>query len=131
MGMSLIGVMLFVGGNLSFDLRDWRALLWGGLCLFASVFSFRNLKAGQPLCWLSWDGNFWSIPNLLPEKQSEEASNAQYEIHVHLDFQSLLFVSLTNTLGQRQWFWLRQNSFPDRWHGFRCAVYSRSEDLSS
>jgi hypothetical protein len=48
-----------------------------------------------------------------------------------LDLQHLLYVSLQNKQGQRQWFWLSQDTFPDRWHGFRCAVYSRSEELSS
>ena len=55
-------------------------------------------------------------------------------LQVHLDFQRWLFVSLAQppsvnpfALAQRKWFWVSQQNFPERWHGLRCAVYSRSD----
>jgi len=129
--MSLTVGMLIVASHFSGDLWGWRTLLLSAVWVFISGLSFRNLRNGQSPCWLSWDGQLWRIQTLLPDHPTAAALQACYAINVHLDLQHLLFVSLQNKQGERQWFWLQQGTFPERWHGFRCAVYSRSEDLSS
>jgi hypothetical protein len=62
--------------------------------------------------------------NRLP---TDPPSSGGYAIRVHLDFQQYLFVSLFNSTSRTQWFWVAKRSFPERWHGFRCAVYSHSD----
>ncbi len=73
----------------------------------------------------------WRVLTLLPNVEPVLPLQNGYSMTVHLDFQRLLFVSLRNHQGERLWFWLAKDSFPDRWHGFRCAVYSRSEAFPS
>ena len=129
--MSVATGLLLIGSHFFGDLWGWRTVLLVVLWASNARLSFQNFKKGQSRCWLSWDGHSWRIQTLLPEFSTEVALQACYEINVHLDLQHLIFVSLQNEQGERHWFWLRQGTFPDRWHGFRCAVYSRSEDLSS
>ena len=73
----------------------------------------------------------WQILAVTPGPNPTMSLHAEYAMSVHLDLQKLLFVSLLNHKGEGHWFWLMQDSFPDRWHGFRCAVYSRAEAFSS
>jgi hypothetical protein len=131
LAISLVVGLVIATSHLTVDLWSWRSFLLSALWFLLSGLSFWKLRAGQSRCWLSWDGNFWHIQTLLPEQQSEAALQTRYAVNVHLDLQGLLFISLRCEKGLRQWFWLSQNSFPDRWHVFRCAVYSRSEELSS
>jgi hypothetical protein len=125
--MLLLFVWALYMGNF-WDLR-WGSLL--PLWALFSWFSFRNLKNGQTKCWLSWDGAMWQILAVTPGPNPRMSLQAEYAMSVHLDLQKLLFVSLLNHKGEGHWFWLTQDSFPDRWHGFRCAVYSRAEAFSS
>ena len=126
-----IARVLYVGAHWGRDFVDWRVAYWLPCWMACCCLLFRYLKAGQPHCWLSWDGNKWQIQNLYPSFNATTEVGANDAMAVHLDFQKLLFVSLQSDKGKRHWFWLSQESFPDRWHGFRCAVYSRSEELSS
>ncbi len=73
----------------------------------------------------------WRVLTLLPHFEPVLPLQTGYAMSVHLDFQQLLFVSLRNHHGERLWFWLAKDSFPDRSDGFRRAVYSRSEAFSS
>ena len=129
--LALASIVLIVGALWRGYFLDgqWKLLLplWALCCWF----SFSKLKRGQPKCWLSWDGSMWRVLTLLPNFETEPPLQTGYAMTVHLDFQRLLFVSLRNHQGEHRWFWLAKDSFPDRWHGFRCAVYSRSEAFSS
>jgi hypothetical protein len=126
---SAIALFIFVQGGQDFS--DWRLALFVTCWVACSWYSFCRLRAGQLKSWLSWDGNNWRIQNLDSNLITLNEPALAYEMDVHLDFQKLLFVSLQNHKGQRHWFWLSKESFPDRWHGFRCAVYSRSVESSS
>ena len=124
------------------DFSGWRGLLLGALWLVFSIVSMGFAFNLQPRSWLSWNGHEWKIhplmsPSLLQKTQIVPISHNELETHsltsaqamtVHWDFQNHLCVSLINAAHRRQWFWLSKASFPDRWHGFRCAVYSRSEN---
>jgi hypothetical protein len=125
-GLSVTTFAAFTLAILWGDFEGWRYMLllsaWG----VASVGAISALWQGQPKCWLSWSGNEWQVLSLLTA-ESRTPSMADCAMTVHLDLQKYLIVSVFNRAGFRQWFWVAQNSFPDRWHGFRCAVYSRSE----
>ena len=138
--LALASIVLIVGALWRGYFLDgqWKLLLplWAMCCWF----SFSTLKRGQPKCWLSWDGSTWQIlpvrspSNLRPSntssadlKNHQEAQEAVGHLTVHLDLQRVLLVSLANPEGDRNWFWVSQAAFPERWHGFRCAVYSRAE----
>jgi hypothetical protein len=126
---SAIALFVFVQGEQDVSVWRWTLLL---TCWVAcSWFSFCCLRKGQSKSWLSWDGNIWRVQHLYPNRSLALGVETIYAMDVHLDLQKLLFISLCSDKGKRHWFWLSQESFPDRWHGFRCAVYSRSEDLSS
>jgi hypothetical protein len=122
------------------DFESWRGAVLVVTWSLASLLSFRSVWAGQAKCWLSWDGSTWQIlpvrspSNLSPSntssadlKNHQEAQEAVGHLTVHLDLQRVLLVSLANPDGDRNWFWVTQAAFPERWHGFRCAVYSRAE----
>jgi hypothetical protein len=129
--LSAIAIMLYWGAAWWGDFSGWRSGLMIVLWIVFSYFSLRNLKSGQARCWLSWDGSSWYMLPLFPNPTPTIALQSGSALSVHLDLQHLLFVSLLNAQGKRHWFWLSKESFPDRWHGFRCAVYSRSEEFSS
>jgi hypothetical protein len=122
------------------DFESWRGAVLVVTWSLASLLSFRSVWAGQAKCWLSWDGSTWQIlpvrsPSNLRHsntssadlKNHQEAQEAVGHLTVHLDLQRVLLVSLANPDGDRNWFWVTQAAFPERWHGFRCAVYSRAE----
>ena len=129
--LSALAIALFVFVYSQQDFSNWRWALFVSAWVACSWFSFRRLRAGQSKSWLSWDGNIWRIQQLYPKLNMALSGETIYAMDVHLDLQKRLFISLHSEKGQRHWFWLSQESFPDRWHGFRCAVYSRSEDLPS
>jgi hypothetical protein len=109
------------------------SLAFGFLWIALAFFTRSQLSAGQVKCWLSWNDAQWRVHSL-QVADSEAAwikdTSTQFEIQgifsmqVHLDLQQCLFVSMVNLQGERHWFWVFQKSFPERWHGFRCAVYS-------
>ncbi|PUE17358.1 hypothetical protein B9Z32_07585 [Limnohabitans sp. MMS-10A-178] len=99
----------------------WLSGAWFLLSLYAVV-SFKQLS---PKAWLCWTGHAWEVQLMLTAP-----SQVEHAISVHLDFQNYFLVSLSNPHSARQWFWVSRKAFPERWHGFRCAVYSRSERIS-
>ncbi|PUE36353.1 hypothetical protein B9Z46_06430 [Limnohabitans sp. Hippo4] len=108
------------------DFQGWRANLLLLVWVFASGLSMWAVRQGQSRGWLSWNGNVW---HELPINASSFSPENVLDcgVTVHLDMQRHMLVSLYNPNGFRKWFWVSRKSFPERWHGFRCAVYSRSE----
>ena len=119
-------------------LTGWRAGVLLACWLLVFLSSFLAWRQAQTKCWLSWDGDEWRVLNTTSDDaiagsgQRHSHANLATELKegavltVHLDWQNYLYVSLTGPTQPRTWFWLEKNSFPERWHGFRCAVYSRS-----
>ncbi|MFM1948489.1 MAG: hypothetical protein RL706_510 [Pseudomonadota bacterium] len=132
MGVCLVFVLsgvtacAFAFSHVSGDLTGWRVNLlmfsWG----IASCISFWAVRHGQQKCWLSWNGHVWQVLPLAAHDIAL-ASWRDCAMTVHVDLQRHMLVSAFNHTGFRKWFWVSQQSFPDRWHGFRCAVYSRPE----
>ena len=119
-------------------LTGWRAGMLLGCWLLVFLSSFLAWQQAQSKCWLSWDGDVWRVLSTMPvssmASSAPQSSQAQVEsefqegaaLTVHLDLQNYLYVSLATPSRRRVWFWLEKTSFPERWHGFRCAVYFRS-----
>ena len=126
--------------------EGWRAALLFGAWVLLTFFSVYSLKSRLAQSWLCWDVHDWQVQTVLSlATQSVSVApspalsthlnqpligsplDGGYAIRVHLDFQQYLFVSLLNATSRTQWFWVAKRSFPERWHGFRCAVYSQSE----
>ena len=126
--------------------EGWRAALLFCAWVLLTFFSFYSLKSRLAQSWLCWDGHDWQVQTVLSlATQSVSVApspalsthlnqpligsplDGGYAIRVHLDFQQYLFVSLLNATSRTQWFWVAKRSFPERWHGFRCAVYSQPE----
>ena len=138
--LSSVTAGAFIFSFVSGDFESWRGALLVVAWSLASLLSFRSVWAGQAKCWLSWNGSAWQIlPVRAPSdvrrqefsavdlKNHQEADEAGSHLTVHLDLQRVLWVSLDYPEGGRNWFWVSQAAFPERWHGFRCAVYSRAE----
>jgi hypothetical protein len=126
-------------------IEGWRAAVLVGTWVLLTVFSVYSLRNRPAKSWLCWDGHDWqvqSVISLTAQALSVAPSPALnihlnqapiappleggYALRVHLDFQQYLFVSLSNPTSITRWFWVAKHSFPERWHGFRCAVYSFS-----
>jgi len=126
MALSVVTACAFAYSFLYGDFQGWRAYVLLFVWLFATCLSMWAVRQGQSPCWLSWNGNVWhELPIKANTFSPENALDCG--VAVHLDMQRHMLVSLNNLNGFRKWFWVSRKSFPERWHGFRCAVYSRSE----
>ncbi len=140
---SMLALTVGFGAAL-FDARSAACLflIWVVLTTY-SVIIFKRQRIKN---WLCWNGHEWQVHKMLSLQAEPPGVVAMYEpsaplnshlfdlplhdgyaISVHLDFQQHLLVSVFNPNALRQWFWVSKSSYPERWHGFRCAVYSRSE----
>ena len=146
MGLAMLSFLALIASLLAGLFEGWRAAGLFGTWLLLMFFSVYSLKNQAAQSWLCWDGHDWQVQKVLclptqsglvapspapstPLNQTliDPPLEGGYAIRVHLDFQQFLFVSLLNTTSRTQWFWIAKRSFPERWHGFRCAVYSQSE----
>jgi hypothetical protein len=133
--LAVSALMSYVFGDV---LTGWRAGVLLACWLLVFLSSFLAWQQAQTKCWLSWSGDEWRVLSTMPEDAIADSepcpTPAKLEtefkegaaLTVHLDWQNYLYVSLKGPAQPRTWFWLEMNSFPERWHGFRCAVYSRS-----
>jgi hypothetical protein len=126
LALSVLTAGAFAYSFLWGDFQGWRANLMLLIWAVVTCMSMWAVRKVQPPCWLSWNGNAWheltlKAPAFPPENWVD------CELSVHLDLQRYMLVSLLSLNGFRKWFWVSRNSFPERWHVFRCAVYSRSE----
>ena len=145
-GLAMLSFLALIASLLAGLFEGWRAAGLFGVWLLLMLFSAYSLKNSSAQAWLCWDGHDWQVQSVLSlptqavsmahvsapsqhlnQPLSGPPLHGSYAIRVHLDFQQFLFVSLLNTTSRTQWFWIAKRSFPERWHGFRCAVYSQSE----
>ena len=145
-GLAMLSFLALSASLLAGLFEGWRAALLFGAWALLTFFSVYSLKSRLAKSWLCWDGHAWkvhsviSLPTQVLAVAHRPASSIHlnralidpplddgYAIRVHLDFQQYLFVSVLNSTSSTQWFWVAKRSFPERWHGFRCAVYSQSD----
>jgi hypothetical protein len=126
--LSIVTAIAFVSSGISGDFAGWRFILLSLTWICATCFALWVFRFGQQRCWLSWDGGVWHV---LPLNQQVSHLVGVHDcaMSVHLDLQQHMLISVLNQQDSRKWFWVSQRSFPERWHGFRCAVYSRSESI--
>ena len=145
-GLAMLSFLALSASLLVGLFEGWQAAILFGTWVLLTFFSFYSLKSRLAKSWLCWDGHAWQVHSVIsvptqalavaPSPASSFHLNRAlidppldggYAIRVHLDFQQYLFVSVLNSTSSTQWFWVAKRSFPERWHGFRCAVYSQSE----
>jgi hypothetical protein len=146
LGLAMLSFLALISSLFAGHFEGWRAAALCGTWLLLTLYCVASLKRAATKNWLCWDGHEWQVQSVLslPMPQLAVApipdisirlnrlpidppSSGGYAIRVHLDFQQYLFVSLFNSTSRTQWFWVAKRSFPERWHGFRCAVYSHSD----
>jgi hypothetical protein len=148
-----LGFVFSLCSIMALTVSFWAGLFeaWSAACLFViwvvlTLYAVIILRHQQIKNWLCWDGHEWQVQTMRSRPKAPPAVTAMlvpsarlnphlndlpshdgYAISVHLDFQQYLLVSLFNPNALRQWFWVSKRTYTERWHGFRCAVYSRSE----
>jgi hypothetical protein len=124
-GLSALGIFSWQSLTLAAGPQLWGAwLLWGSCGLCGALWVPK-----QSLCdgHLFWNGEAWFWQH---DTTSAEPSQA-VRISVGLDTGQglLLWVQPLGELGIAQGrmvsAWLEAGAMPSKWHGFRCAVYSR------
>jgi hypothetical protein len=121
-GLAMLSFLALIASLLAGLFDGWRAACLCGTWLLLTIYCVYSLKSKSSKTWLCWDGHEWQIQTPIDPHLHDG-----YAISVHLDFQQYLFVSLLNSTSRTQWFWVAKRTFPERWHGFRCAVYSSIE----
>ena len=125
LGLALSSAMgLFIWQMLTQASSAWvfQAWVFWVLCVGgAAALSPRQVLSGGRLFW-SGEAWFW---------QTESDPDQGLELSVALDMGSglLLWVRLLDEQGRchrtQACAWMGESAMPSKWHGFRCAVYSR------
>lgn len=112
---AVVGVLelLQVGWFLSLNWKqDWQAALVGTSLALALMGAWRTTQ-GPTVGALCWDGQQW---------QWQDASHGAYTLRCHLDFQSVMLVSLRRSAGPTVWLWLQRSHNAHQWLALRRAV---------
>ena len=101
-------------------------LFSGGLVGLVAVVWLRSSWRAPQLAWLVWDGQGWQW------WLDEDGQEVQHlcSLSVQADFQQVLLLHVTSEARAhratfQKWVWLYKGFAPAKWHGLRCAVYSR------
>jgi hypothetical protein len=123
--LSAVGLLSWQIQSLATSAMIWAAwCVWGICVLTAALWTPRQALVGGRLGW-SGEAWFW-------QADGDSAGYAQaVAVSVGLDSGQglLLWVQPLNEQGRTQGrlrsAWLQAGAMPSKWHGFRCAVYSR------
>ena len=122
---SAVGLFSWQWQTLTTGPKLWAAWLFWAICAgFAAFWAPRQTLTGGRLGW-SGEAWFWQA-----HADSGEQSQA-VAVSVGLDTGQglLLWLQPLNEEGRAQGrllcAWLQARAMPSKWHGFRCAVYSR------
>lgn len=119
-------------------LVTWQSASGASGVLVFSAWLFWVLCAGAAAVWgprqnlstgrLFWSGEDWFW---MPDRSAAQwdMKSVSLSIGADLGFGLLLWVRLTDEdsaqPGPLTFAWLEKQAMPSKWHGFRCAVYSR------
>lgn len=116
------------------DTRVLSAWLFWSLCLGGAAYGIPKQTLGDGQLFWSSEAWFWETA----AGPSGQMSSVPVNLSVALDWGAglLLWVRLAKDTGagHGQWVcaWPQEKAMPSKWHGFRCAVYSRPKiQLSS
>jgi hypothetical protein len=133
-------LLLSAAGLVSWQLQSqasstlvWSAWIFWAACGAATVYGGpkQTLSEGH----LLWSGEAWLWQSVLGEdalSQDDQGLN----LAVGMDFGGgmLLLLQAGGELrqGHGPWFcaWVSEQAMPSKWHGFRCAVYSRPKAIT-
>lgn len=129
LALSLLGAYGLIVWHSTSGVSDVGVLLawlfWCGCVGAAAVWAPRqNLRLGR----LFWSGEDWFwLPD--PSVGLGEMKSVSLSVGLDLGFGLLLWVSLRDDESRKpgvlKYAWLEKQAMPSKWHGFRCAVYSR------
>lgn len=120
--LSALGLLLWHKQTQTSGTQLFAAWAFWALCLSGAALWAPRQTLGNGVMF--WNGQAWFW-------QSHSGEDHKIELSVGWDFGGalLLFVRLQDeqAQGRGAWTcaWLSQTAMPSKWHGFRCAVYSR------
>jgi hypothetical protein len=104
-----------------------RALCAWALLTLVTAIAVRVARYPSAPTWLVWDGQCWQGWHDVEGEQITPLTG----LTVQADFQQamLLMLHLNPAIAAHcpfpKWVWLYKGFAPAKWHGLRCAVYSR------
>jgi hypothetical protein len=127
--LGLIGWQVFGQASVGMKILAW--IFWAMCVGTAAAWCPRQaLTKGR----VFWSGEAW-LWQLEGNEGRGQAEEQRIEVSVGLDmgFGLLLFVRMLDEQGQSCGrlvsAWLQERTMPSKWHGFRCAVYSRPKTI--
>lgn len=126
-GLSAVGLLSWQMLTLTTGPMRWAAwLFWGGCALSAAVWAPRQSLTGGRL---GWSGESWFWQTDADHADQAQAQAVAVSVGVDTGQGLLLWVQPLDVQGrpqgQRVSAWVQAAAMPSKWHGFRCAVYSR------
>ncbi len=124
-GLSAVGLLSWQIQTRATSAMIWAAwCVWGICALTAALWTPRQVLVDGRLGW-SGEAWFWQAD----EDAAEQAQAVTVSVGLDSGQGLLLWVQPLNEHGRAQGrlcsVWLQANAMPSKWHGFRCAVYSR------
>ena len=129
--LGLVGWQVFGQASVGMEMLAWG--FWAMCVGSAVVYGPRQALSQGGLFW-SGEAWFWQVDSGEGPGQAEDQ---RIEVSVGLDmgFGLLLFVRKLDEQGQGCGrlvsAWLQERAMPSKWHGFRCAVYSRPKTVQN
>jgi hypothetical protein len=124
-GLSAVGMLSWQSQTLAAGPTLWGAwCLWGVCALSAAHWAPRQALKGGRLGW-SGEAWFWQVN----ADSAEQARPVAVSLGLDTGQGLLLWVRTVDEQGRAQGqlrsAWLDAGAMPSKWHGIRCAVYSR------
>ncbi|MDD0810700.1 hypothetical protein PSQ20_10160 [Curvibacter sp. RS43] len=100
----------------------WGPVLGAVFSLLAAGLAWAQARR-LPVGDLVWDGGLWQL-----NRQPDGSEDSAAALTVVLDLQWALLLRWPAASGRSAvvWLWVQRAWAPERWHGLRCAVYSRA-----
>jgi hypothetical protein len=127
--LSALGLLSWQMQSLATGLKLWAAWGFWGACAGAALLwaPKQTLTGGR----LGWSGEAWFW--LDKADTAEQAQTVVVSVGLDTGQALLLWVRKVDEQGRAQGLmqsaWLQANAMPSKWHGFRCAVYSRPKTV--
>ena len=127
--LSALGLLSWQMQSLATGLKLWAGWGFWGACVGSAVLwaPRQTLTGGR----LGWSGEAWFW--LAKADTAEQAQTVVVSVGLDTGQALLLWVRKVDEQGRAQGLlhsaWLQAGAMPSKWHGFRCAVYSRPKTV--
>ncbi len=115
LGIWCLGAAGLAAWCLQFSGAGWRTALLALALLVAGIAARRAAHLGEG-AQLQWNGQHWSCTG--------SAQLSAGRVSIHLDFQSLVLVRLSEPGRRAVWLWLDRTSLTSRWLDLRRALHA-------